>query len=343
MDPCFSPPGISLEAVSKVYPGGHVALRELTLHVEPGEVLVLVGTSGSGKTTTMKMVNRLVEPTFGVVRVGGRDVREVDAIELRRSIGYVIQDIGLFPHMTVARNIAVVPSLKGWSKARQSERVTELLGMVGLLPGEHMGKYPHQLSGGQKQRVGVARALAGDPGILLMDEPFGALDPITRGQLHDEFAKLQRRLKKTVVFVTHDMLEAIRLADRMAILDDGRLLQVGTAREILTCPESSKVADLVGADATLRLLGLSAVAHAMETSVAEPEPLGGSPVRATDSLKDALVAMVAAGRPVLSVVDDNGVVRGRVTLSGMHAAIRSDEGRRRDARTSPRAAKRMEP
>jgi osmoprotectant transport system ATP-binding protein len=317
MDPCFSPPGISLEAVSKVYPGGHVALRELTLHVEPGEVLVLVGTSGSGKTTTMKMVNRLVEPTFGVVRVAGRDVREVDAIELRRSIGYVIQDIGLFPHMTVARNIAVVPSLKGWSKARQSERVTELLGMVGLLPGEHMGKYPHQLSGGQKQRVGVARALAGDPGILLMDEPFGALDPITRGQLHDEFAKLQWRLKKTVVFVTHDMLEAIRLADRMAILDDGRLLQVGTAREILTCPESSKVADLVGVDATLRLLGLSAVAHAMETSVAEPEPLGGSPVRATDSLKDALVAMVAAGRPVLSVVDDNGVVRGRVTLSGM--------------------------
>jgi osmoprotectant transport system ATP-binding protein len=186
-----------------------------------------------------------------------------------------------------------------------------------LLPGEHIGKYPHQLSGGQKQRVGVARALAGDPGILLMDEPFGALDPITRGQLHDEFAKLQRRFKKTVVFVTHDMLEAIRLADRMAILDDGRLLQVGTAREILTCPESSKVADLVGVDATLRLLGLSAVAHAMETSVAEPEPLGGSPVRATDSLKDALVAMVAAGRPVLSVVDDNGVVRGRVTLSGM--------------------------
>ena len=189
MDASSSPPGISLEAVSKVYPGGHVALREVTLRVGPGEVLVLVGTSGSGKTTTMKMVNRLVEPTSGAIRVGGRDVREINPIELRRSIGYVIQEIGLFPHMSVAKNIALVPSLKGWSKSRQSERVAELLEMVGLPAAEYALKYPHQLSGGQKQRVGVARALAGDPGILLMDEPFGALDPITRGQLHEEFPR----------------------------------------------------------------------------------------------------------------------------------------------------------
>jgi osmoprotectant transport system ATP-binding protein len=309
--------------------------------VEPGEVLVLVGTSGSGKTTTMKMVNRLIEPTSGRVRVGGQDVREVDAIELRRSIGYVIQDIGLFPHMTVGRNIAVVPSLKGWSKARQRERVTELLEMIGLSPRDHANKYPYQLSGGQKQRVGVARALAGDPGVLLMDEPFGALDPITRGQLHDEFAKLQGRLKKTVVFVTHDMLEAIRLADRMAILDDGRLLQVGTAREILASPNSAKVADLVGADATLRLLGLSSVAQAMEPFEEGAVPDAAS-VRVTDSLKDALVAMVTTGRSLLPVVDRAGVVQGRVSLSGLGAAIAGDGDRRRLAPAGPPVVDRVD-
>jgi osmoprotectant transport system ATP-binding protein len=315
------PPAIVLEHVSKVYSGAYAAVSDLSLAIEPGEVLVLVGTSGSGKTTTMKMINRLVEPTSGTIRVGGRDIREVDPIQLRRSIGYVIQEIGLFPHMTVGKNIAVVPSLKGWPKTRQTERVAELLELVGLPPREYAHKHPHQLSGGQKQRVGVARALAGDPDILLMDEPFGALDPLTRAQLHEEFLKLQSRLRKTVVFVTHDMLEAIRLADRMAVMDAGILLQVGTPRDILARPATLKVADLVGADVTFKLLVVCSVEQALEPLGDRPPESGVPPIRSSDTLKDALLAMVAFGQPALPVVDAEGALRGQITLHGLQRVV----------------------
>jgi osmoprotectant transport system ATP-binding protein len=316
-----APPAIVLDQVSKVYSGGYVAVSDLSLAIEPGEVLVLVGTSGSGKTTTMKMINRLVELTSGTIRIGGRDIREIDPIQLRRSIGYVIQEIGLFPHMTVAKNIALVPSLKGWPKARQAERVAELLELVGLPSGEFAHKHPHQLSGGQKQRVGVARALAGDPDILLMDEPFGALDPITRGQLHDEFLKLQGRLRKTVVFVTHDMLEAIRLADRIAVMDGGHLLQVGIPREILAHPASLKVADLVGADVTFKLLALCTVEQAMEPLREEMLESRVPPIRSEDTLKDALLAMIAFGLSTLPVVNGQGIRRGQISLHGLQRVV----------------------
>jgi osmoprotectant transport system ATP-binding protein len=315
-----APPSIALDHVSKVYSGGYAAVSDLSLAIEPGEVLVLVGTSGSGKTTTMKMINRLVEPTSGTIRIGGRDIREIDPIQLRRSIGYVIQEIGLFPHMTVAKNIALVPSLKGWSKARQAERVAELLDLVGLPP-EYAMKHPHQLSGGQKQRVGVARALAGNPDILLMDEPFGALDPITRGQLQDEFVKLQQRLRKTVVFVTHDMLEAIRLGDGIAVMDDSRLLQVGTPRDILAHPATRKVADLVGADVTFKLLAVCTVEQALEPLRGEPLEPKVPPIRSGDTLKDALLAMVAFGQPALPVVNGEGIPRGQITLHGLQRVV----------------------
>lgn len=316
-----APPAIVLDHVSKVYSGGYAAVSELSLAIEPGEVLVLVGTSGSGKTTTMKMINRLVEPTSGTIRIGGQGIREIDPIQLRRGIGYVIQEIGLFPHMSVAKNIALVPSLKGWSSARQADRVAALLELVGLPPGEYAAKHPHQLSGGQKQRVGVARALAGDPDILLMDEPFGALDPITRGQLHDEFLKLQGRLRKTVVFVTHDMLEAIRLADRIAVMEGGHLLQVGTPREILARPATRKVADLVGADVTFKLLAVCCVEQALEPLPDEPMQPKGPPIRGGDTLKDALLAMVAFGQPALPVVNGEGILRGQITLHGLQRVV----------------------
>ncbi len=316
-----APPAIVLDRVSKVYSGESAAVSDLSLAIEPGEVLVLVGTSGSGKTTTMKMINRLVEPSAGTIRIGGRDIREIDPIQLRRSIGYVIQEIGLFPHMTVSKNIALVPSLKGWPKARQAERVAELLELVGLPPREYAHKHPHQLSGGQKQRVGVARALAGDPDILLMDEPFGALDPLTRAQLHEEFLKLQARLRKTVVFVTHDMLEAIRLADRMAVMDGGVLLQVGTPRDILGRPATLKVVDLVGADVTFKLLTVCTVEQAMEPLSDQPMESAVPPIWSTDTLKDALLAMVACGRPALPVVNGDGNPEGQISLHGLQRVV----------------------
>ena len=314
-----TPPAIVLDHVSKMYAGGSAAVSDLSLAIEPGEVMVIVGTSGSGKTTTMKMINRLVEPSSGSIRIGGRDIREIDPIQLRRSIGYVIQEIGLFPHMTVGKNIAVVPSLKGWPKARQVERVAELLELVGL-PSGYAEKHPHQLSGGQKQRVGVARALAGDPNILLMDEPFGALDPITRAQLHEEFLKLQHRLRKTVVFVTHDVLEAIRLASRIVVLEAGKLLQVGTPREILAQPATSKVLDLVGSDLPFKLLAVCTVEQALEPILYQP-PEAASAMRGSDSLKDALLAMVACGQPSLPVVDRDSVLLGQITLGGLQRLV----------------------
>jgi osmoprotectant transport system ATP-binding protein len=211
---------IRLDAISKRYPNGQVAVRELSLDVPEGEICVLVGPSGCGKTTTLKMVNRLIEPTSGRIFLDGNDVTHADPVELRRHIGYVIQQVGLFPHQTIATNIATVPRLLGWSKDRTAARTEELLDLVGLDAADYRSRYPAQLSGGQRQRVGVARALAADPPVLLMDEPFGAIDPVTRVRLQDEFLRLQSEVQKTVVFVTHDIEEAIGLSDRILVMTD---------------------------------------------------------------------------------------------------------------------------
>jgi osmoprotectant transport system ATP-binding protein len=234
---------IELEDVGRSF-GDVVAVEGVSFRVEPGELVALVGGSGSGKTTTLKMVNRLIEPTVGVVRIAGRDVRSVSGPELRRGIGYCFQQIGLFPHLSVAENVGVVPALLGWDTARIRQRVAELLSWLEL-PAELGARQPAELSGGQQQRVGIARALAAEPQVLLMDEPFGALDPITRETLQQRFQEIRQRLGITTVFVTHDMLEALRLADRIAVLARGRLVQIGSPRALLRAPASDVVAQLL--------------------------------------------------------------------------------------------------
>jgi osmoprotectant transport system ATP-binding protein len=237
---------IRMDAVAKSFDGGQVfAVRDLSLAVRQGELLVLLGGSGSGKTTTLKMINRLIEPTDGKIFIDGQDAAAIDPVQLRRSIGYVFQMIGLFPHLTVAQNVATVPKLLGWDPSRAAARVEELLQMVGLEPAVYAPRFPRELSGGQKQRVGFARALAAGPKLMLMDEPFGALDPITRDALQTEFKSLQQRLNLTAVMVTHDMTEALLLADRIAVLQSGRILRVGTPHELMTDPGHDYVTELL--------------------------------------------------------------------------------------------------
>lgn len=241
---------IRFEHVSKTYPDGTHAVRDLSLDVEEGETLILLGSSGCGKTTTLKMINRLIEPTSGKIEVDGVDVLDQDSIQLRRSIGYVFQGIGLFPHMTVRRNVEVTLRLLGISRLERQRRSGELLDLVGLPPEEYAYRYPDELSGGQKQRVGVARGLAADPKYLLMDEPFGALDAVTRDELQQQLLALKERISKTIVFVTHDILEALTLADRIAVLHKGNLEQMGTKEEIAKRPATPFVRDLFGRSAT---------------------------------------------------------------------------------------------
>ncbi|WP_280415580.1 ABC transporter ATP-binding protein [Nocardia carnea] len=252
---------IVLDTVTKHYPGqAHPAVDAVSMTIPAGEIVVLVGPSGCGKTTTMRMINRLIEPTSGTVTIDGRDAATMDPDRLRRGIGYSIQQAGLFPHMTVARNIATVPGLIGWDRRRIAARTDEMLELVGLDPGTYRRRYPRQLSGGQQQRVGVARALAADPPVLLMDEPFGAVDPITRGLLQDELLRLQAELGKTIVFVTHDFNEAVKLGDRIAVLGDrSRILQYDTPAAILADPADDTVAGFVGADASLKQLTLTRI------------------------------------------------------------------------------------
>jgi osmoprotectant transport system ATP-binding protein len=257
---------IRLEQATKRY-GESTAVDGLTFEVPEGEVCVLIGPSGCGKTTTLRMINRLIEPTSGHIFVGERDIMSVTPEQLRRGLGYAIQSVGLFPHLTVADNIMTVPKLLKWDRERMEERVEELLTLVGLPPAEYAGKYPRQLSGGEAQRVGVARALAADPPVLLMDEPFGAVDPLNRERLQTEFARIQRTLRKTVVFVTHDVDEAIRLADHIALMRDGRLQQYATPEEILDHPANKFVHDFMGADRALKRLGRVRVSEAMRTDV----------------------------------------------------------------------------
>lgn len=253
-------PMIRLDHVSKRYRDGTVAVDELSLEVPPGEVVVLVGPSGCGKTTTMKMVNRLVEPTDGRIYVGGEDVSAVDPVRLRRGVGYVIQHVGLFPHRTILENTMTVPRLLGWSRGKARDRAAELLDLVGLEPGTFADRYPAQLSGGQRQRVGVARALAADPPVLLMDEPFGAVDPIVRDHLQAEFLRLQWELRKTVLFVTHDIDEAVRVGDRIAVFTQGGSLeQFDSSTTVLGNPATGFVADFVGADRGLKRLAVTPV------------------------------------------------------------------------------------
>lgn len=244
---------IRLKKVTKRY-GDTVAVNELSIEINAGEVCVLIGPSGCGKTTTLRMINRLIEPTSGRIFVDGREIRTAKPEQLRRSIGYAIQSVGLFPHMTVAANIAIVPELLHWEKSRISRRIEELLVLVGLNSVEHASKYPNQLSGGEAQRIGVARALAANPPILLMDEPFGAVDPLTRERLQAQFIRIQQELKKTIILVTHDLDEAIRLADRIAIMDSGRLVQYDTPEAILARPANKFVHDFVGTDRALKRL-----------------------------------------------------------------------------------------
>ncbi|MEV0094003.1 betaine/proline/choline family ABC transporter ATP-binding protein [Streptomyces sp. NPDC050738] len=250
---------IRFEQVGKVYPDGTTAVDDLSFEVAEGELVTLVGPSGCGKTTTMMMVNRLIEPTAGRILVDGEDISSVDPVKLRRRIGYVIQQVGLFPHRTILDNTATVPALVGWKKAKAKERAAELLDLVGLDPKTYGSRYPAQLSGGQRQRVGVARALAADPPVLLMDEPFGAVDPVVRERLQNEFLKLQATVRKTVLLVTHDIEEAVRMGDRIAVYGQGRIEQFDTPAAVLGTPATPYVAQFVGADRGLKRLSVTEI------------------------------------------------------------------------------------
>ena len=294
---------ITLERVSKQFPNGRRAPRDLDLDILDGEITVLVGPSGCGKTTTLRLINRLVEPTTGRVVIDGEDVAQVDPVALRRRIGYVIQQIGLFPHLTVAANVATIPRLLGWTRARQQERVDELLHLVGLDPSIYRDRYPHELSGGQQQRVGVARALGADPPLLLMDEPFGALDPITRIRLQDELLAIQAGVKKTIVFVTHDIDEAVKIGDRIAIFaEDGTLAQHATARELLASPATPFVESFVGTDRALLLLSVTPIEQAVLQPI-EPDDRSAPTIDAKAPVGDAFALMVLHGTDRVVVID----------------------------------------
>ena len=307
---------IAFDRATKRYPGrADPAVRELTLTVPSGEICCLVGPSGAGKTTAMKMVNRLIDISEGDIRIGGTSVRSLDVTELRRGIRYVIQQVGLFPHMSVADNVATVPRLLGWQKRRIAERVDALLDLVELPAVDYRDRYPAQLSGGERQRVGLARALAADPPVMLMDEPFGALDPITRARLQHELLRIQHELHKTVVFVTHDIDEAILLGDRIAILREGGVLaQYDTPDALLAHPADEFVARFLGSDRGLKLLALRRLD---ELDLAPLDGVAGPTADGSTTLRDALSQMITAGSRSLVVVDGAGQPQGVVTLESL--------------------------
>lgn len=291
---------IVLEGVTKRYPGQKSpAVDGLSLTIPAGEIVMFVGPSGCGKTTSLKMINRLIEPTSGTITIDGQDVREQDDDTLRRHIGYVIQGGSLFPHMTVEKNVAIVPKLLGWDSDRIHERTTELLDLVGLDPEKYRGRYPRELSGGQQQRVGVARGLAADPPVILMDEPFGAVDPITRQRLQDELLSIQRELRKTIVCVTHDIDEAIKLGDRIVILREGaEIAQYDTPENVLAAPADDFVSDFVGSGSTLKQLSLARVS----SIDLEERPTA----RVGESASEAVARAEAEGYDAVVVLDDRG-------------------------------------
>ncbi len=316
---------IRLQGVGKTYPGGTVAVQELNLDVARGELVTLVGPSGCGKSTTLKMINRLIEPTTGRIELDGEDVTHINAVALRRQIGYVIQQIGLFPHQSIRANVATVPKLLGWDRKRTNARVEELLDTMGLDPKTFADRYPHQLSGGQRQRVGVARALAADPDVLLMDEPFGAVDPIVRTRLQDQFLDIQATLAKTVVFVTHDIEEAVRLGDRVAVFEPGgRLAQFDTPARVLGEPADEFVAEFVGADRGLRRLAVTQI----ESVDLERPPV----VHDTDTLADAHLGMDAVGARWAVVLDNEENLRGWIAADDCSGPGKvADKAERMDA------------
>jgi osmoprotectant transport system ATP-binding protein len=315
---------IRLERVGKRYPDGTVAVHELDLDVPEGELVVLVGPSGCGKSTTLKMVNRLVEPTSGRILLEGEDVTHSDPVQLRRRMGYVIQQTGLFPHQSVATNVATVPRLLGWDKKRTQSRVLELLELVGLDPSRFAKRYPHQLSGGQRQRVGVARALAADPPVLHMDEPFGAVDPIVRERLQAEFVRLQREVRKTVLFVTHDLDEAVRMGDRIAVFRDGGYLeQYDAPPRILGGPATDFVKSFVGSDRGLKRLSVTPV----EVTDVEHPPV----VHLEDRMAEAGASLRAADARWGVVLDDNETLHGWVSAEETGGGTVAEHARRMEA------------
>jgi osmoprotectant transport system ATP-binding protein len=297
---------LKIENVSKIYKGGKKAVKNISLDIKKGEFICFIGPSGCGKTTTMKMINRLIEPSEGKILINGENIMDKDPVELRRQIGYVIQQIGLFPHMTILENITLVPKLLKWNDQKKKERALELLQLVDMGP-EYLERYPYELSGGQQQRIGVLRALASNPPLILMDEPFGALDPITRDALQEEFKNLQRTLDKTIVFVTHDMDEAIKLADRIVILKAGEIVQVGTPDEILRNPAKELVEEFIGKD---RLLQTRPNVELVE------QIMSRNPISITEekSLTDAITIMREKRVDSLLVVDEQNVLKGYVDV-----------------------------
>ncbi|MCO1657891.1 betaine/proline/choline family ABC transporter ATP-binding protein [Pseudonocardia humida] len=305
---------IRLDELTKRFPGqAQPAVQGLSMEIPEGEIVIFVGPSGCGKTTTMKMINRLIEPTSGRIFLDDEDVTRADPDQLRRRIGYVIQQIGLFPHQTIAQNIATVPKLLGWDRRRIADRVDELIGLVGMDPAEYRDRFPKQLSGGQRQRIGVARAMSADPDVMLMDEPFGAIDPITRDRLQNEFLRLQAEIKKTIVFVTHDIDEAIKMGDRIAILREGsQIAQFDTPERILVDPADEFVADFIGRGASLKRLSLSRVRDIA---------LGDWPtVTAGTDLAQARRLLTESDKGSLLLLDAQGVPRGWITGDHLRAA-----------------------
>jgi len=299
---------IKLDKVTKIYPDGTEAVKEVSFEVRKGELCVFLGPSGCGKTTTMKMINRLIPITSGKIYIDGVDNTKIDESELRRNIGYAIQEIGLFVHMTVGENIETVPALKGWAKAERRKRAEELLELVRMNPGEYIDKYPNELSGGQRQRVGVARALGADPPILLMDEPFGAIDPINRLELQSEFLKIQQKIKKTIIFVTHDIYEAIKMGDRIALMNEGRLVQYDTPANLLYRPKNEFVEGFVGADRALKGLQLLRVKEVMTSA---------TPAKVEEKVEVIRERMERQGVDSLAVVDNDGRFMGWVAMSDL--------------------------
>jgi len=320
---------IRLEALTKTYssPQGAVtAVDRVSFEVASGETCVLLGPSGCGKTTTLRMINRLVAPTSGKVFIGGTDTDSMDPVALRRTIGYVIQQIGLFPNMTVGQNVSVVPRLLGWSADRTRRRAEELLAMLALDPARFFDRYPGELSGGQAQRVGVARALAADPPVLLMDEPFGALDPVNREAIQDEFLRMQQSLRKTVLFVSHDIDEAVKLADRIAIFQSGHLAQYAAPDELLARPANEFVANFVGSDRTLKRLRRIRVADVMTASNGAVDA-GTLAVRTSDDLRRVATLFLETGAETLPCIDGDGRVVGQITRAAVAARLAGHSGR----------------
>ncbi|MEW9031190.1 MAG: ABC transporter ATP-binding protein [Planifilum fimeticola] len=315
---------IELQDVTKVYrseEGEVTAVDGVSMSVGEGEICILLGPSGCGKTTLLRMINRMIEPTRGTIRVNGQDIQQMDPYELRRSIGYVIQQTGLFPNMTVEQNVTVVPRLLGWDRVKIRNRYNELMDMMGLNPDEYRDRYPWELSGGQQQRIGVARALAADPPVMLMDEPFAALDPVIREHLQNELLRIQRTVRKTILFVSHQIDEAIRLGDTIAVFQSGKLMQHGTPDELLSRPANDFVSRFVGSDRHLRRLGLFRVRDLLDRKEKKGAKNAGQidqrhSVRPDTTLREALSLLLASPTGSLAVLDDEGQrVVGRITWS----------------------------